>query len=591
MEHLDSRYSIRSRVCGELRAADVGEEVILAGWVHRRRDHGGLVFADLRDRSGLVQCVFDPDASGAAFVTAEQMRPEWVVSLRGTVRRRPEGTVNPGLDTGEVEVLVEGAEVLNRSETPPFEIDAGIETDEVTRLRYRYIDMRRPELLGALRLRDRVTQRFRRALESRGFMEVETPILTKSTPEGARDFIVPSRMNPGRFYALPQSPQLFKQLLMVGGVERYYQIARCFRDEDLRADRQPEFTQVDIEMSFARQEDVLAMMEDVMREVMHEAGVDLVVPLPRLAYHEAMDRFGSDRPDTRFGMELVDLSRVFASTGFKVFESALSGGGVVKGLVAAGAGDWPRSRIDALNEAAIEAGAKGLAWMAIGSDGEVRSPVAKFFTASEDSAVRDTLGLGAGDLVCMVADSGGVANDVLGALRLRLADDLELPRARWSALWVVDFPMFRWDSEEERWSANHHPFTRPFDEHVASLEGDPAAVLSHAYDLVLNGVEIGGGTLRVHDADVQRRILATLGLGDAEAQEQFGFLLEALALGAPPHGGIALGLDRLVMLLAGAPSIRDVIAFPKTSSGGDPLTGAPDSVSPRQLKDVHIRTG
>lgn len=586
---LDARYSIRTHVGGSLAAEDVGQTVTVAGWVHRRRDHGGLVFIDLRDREGLVQCVFDPDVSGVAFALAERVRPEWVLSLTGTVRRRPEGTANPNLTTGEIEVVVTAAEVLNTSETPPFEVDAAIETDETLRLKYRYIDMRRPEVLAALLLRDRVTQRFRKELEERGFVEVETPILTKSTPEGARDFIVPSRLSPGDFYALPQSPQLFKQLLMVAGVERYYQIARCFRDEDLRADRQPEFTQVDLEMSFVRVDDVLALVEDVMRGVMKEADVDLHTPLPRMTYAEAMDRFGSDRPDTRFGLELVDVSQAVETSGFKVFSAALAGGGVVKGLNAKGAGDWSRGRIDALNQAAIDAGAKGLAWIAFTSGREVRSPIAKFLSDDEMADLKDSLAIQPGDLALMIADERTVANEVLGVLRLLVADELALPRPGHEALWIVDFPMFKYDAEEGRWSANHHPFTRPFDEHLDLIETDPGRVLSYAYDLVVNGLEIGGGTLRIHDAPVQRRVLSRLDLAPEQIDEQFGFLIEALGLGAPPHGGIALGLDRLVMVLSGKHSIRDVIAFPKTSSGACPLTGAPDEVSARQLRDVHLK--
>jgi aspartyl-tRNA synthetase len=586
---MDVAHSMRTHAAGTLRREDAGSPVTLSGWVHRRRDHGGLIFIDLRDRSGVVQCTFDPEDSGPAFVAAEQVRPEWVVSVTGTIQMRPEGTENFNLPTGEIEVAATELVVLNRAETPPFEIEAGIETDELTRMRWRYLDMRRPEVQSALLLRDRVTQRFRRSLEHRGFVEVETPMLGKSTPEGARDFIVPSRLNPGDFYALPQSPQLFKQLLMVGGLDRYYQIARCFRDEDLRADRQPEFTQVDIEMSFVNGDDVIGVMEEVMHEVLHEADIELPIPLPRMCYEEAMSRFGTDRPDTRFAMELVDLSGIFAVSEFKVFASALGSGGVVKGINAKGGGDFARSKIDALNEQAVEVGAKGLAWIAFGSDGELRSPITKFLSDAEVVELRAALGIAPGDLALMVADERSVANEVLGILRLVLADQLEVERKGFAALWVVDFPMFKWDEEEERYAANHHPFTMPDEAAVDRLEEAPLEAGSHSYDLVVNGYEIGGGTIRIHRPELQRRVLRLLGLTDDEIEEKFGFLLEALSMGAPPHGGIALGLDRLVMLLAGAKSIRDVIAFPKTSSGSDPMTGAPDEVSARQLREVHLR--
>ncbi len=586
---LDSRYTFRSDYGGDLRGVDAGREVTIAGWVHRRRDHGGLVFIDLRDRSGLVQTVFDPEASGDVFALGEEVRPEWVLRITGTVRERPEGTVNPNMATGEMEVLVTVAEVLSRAVTPPFEVAEGIETDEITRLKYRHIDLRREEVLQALLLRDRITQRFRKAFEERGFVEIETPMLTKATPEGARDFLVPSRMQADRFYALPQSPQLFKQLLMIGGVERYYQIARCFRDEDLRADRQPEFTQVDVEMSFVDQDDVLGLTEDVMSEVMAEAGVELETPLPRMPYAEAMGRFGSDRPDTRFGLELVDLTGVFADSGFKVFRSVADSGGVVKGINVKGCGDWPRARVDRLNEIATDAGAKGLAWIAYTSDGDVKSPITKFFSEEERTALVSALEIEAGDLALFVADVPGVAEPVLGVVRTHLGDELGLAGDGFDALWVVDFPMFEWDEEEERFTASHHPFTRPFDEHVDLLEERPEDVLSYSHDLVINGVEVGGGTLRIHDAELQRRVLALLGIEKREAADKFGFLLDALTMGAPPHGGIALGLDRLVMLLAGADSIRDVIAFPKTSSGACPLTGAPDTVTARQLSELHLK--
>ena len=586
---LTPQYSTRSHVNEQIVRALVGQEVTLSGWVAKRRDHGGLIFVDLRDRSAIVQCTFDPDQSGEAFSLAEAVRPEWVVQVTGLVRERPEGTANPNMITGEVEVVVTGIEVLNKSNTPPFEIENEIDTDEQVRMQWRYLDIRRPEMTKILELRSKVSSAFRSALDNLGFIEVETPILCKSTPEGARDFIVPSRMNAAKFYALPQSPQLFKQLLMVGGIERYYQIARCFRDEDLRADRQPEFTQVDIEMSFVTQDDVLAMMEEVMGKVMAAAGHEFSAPLPRMTYAEAMNVYGSDRPDVRFGLELVDISDIVAECGFGVFANAVKGGGVVKAINAKGGGGFSRGKLDALNQLAIDNGAKGMAWIAFTAEGEVKSPIAKFFADEEIDAIRTRMGAEAGDLLVFGADARDTVNEVLGAVRLALADELGIERTGFTALWIVDFPLFRRDDEDTRWVANHHPFTRPFDEDLDKITSDPASVGSYSHDLVMNGFEIGGGTLRIHDADIQREVLAVLGHESEDAQEQFGFLLEALGYGAPPHGGIALGLDRLVMLLAGHDSIRDVIAFPKTSSGSDPMMGAPNAVSAAQLKEVHLR--
>ena len=586
-----NEYCMHTATCGELRREDVGREVVLTGWAWHNRDHGGLIFIDLRDRAGYTQVVVDPDCVSADdFAKAEHLGREYVLKITGTVRDRWAEAVNPNMATGEIEVLASSVDVLNTSVTPPFSIEDGIETDETTRMKWRYLDLRRPEMFDAIHLRHKVAQAMRTALNERGFLEVETPILANSTPEGARDYIVPSRPNPGRFYALPQSPQQFKQMLMVGGIERYYQIARCFRDEDLRADRQPEFTQVDIEMSFVEEDDVLKLMEDVMAEVLAAVGVEHEFPLERMPYAEAMDRFGNDRPDTRFGMELVNVTDIVKDSGFKVFSSVAQSGGIVKAINAKGAGDWSRGEVEKLADIAAENGAKGMAWIAFTSDGNEKSPIIKFFSDEDFAALKRALDVEPGDLVLFAADKPDVANAVLSALRLHMADALDVPREGHKLMWVVNFPMFKYDEDEKKYAAEHHPFTQIRYEDVDKIEDAPLECGSYSYDLVMDGFEAGGGTIRIHNADMQRRVLRRLGLTDEEIDEKFGHLIHALELGAPPHGGIALGLDRLVMLLANKKSIRDVIAFPKTSSASDPMTGAPSSVTARQLKEVNLRT-
>ena len=593
MTDFKNEFCMHTATCGELRKSDVGREVVLTGWAWHNRDHGGLIFCDLRDREGYTQVVVDPDCvSEEEFHIAEHLGREYVLKIVGRVRARGEGAENPNMVTGEIEVLATSVEVLNTSVTPHFSIEDGIETDETTRMKWRYLDLRRPEMYANLLLRHKVAQAMRQALNERGFIEVETPILANSTPEGARDYLVPSRPNPGKFYALPQSPQQFKQMLMVGGIERYYQIARCFRDEDLRADRQPEFTQVDIEMSFVEETDVMDLMEGVFQEVLSAAGVEHEFPLQRMPWKEAMERFGCDRPDVRFGMELVDLTDLIKDCNFKVFTGAAANGGVVKCINAKSAGNWSRGEIEKLADIAAANGAKGMAWIAY-TDADTdlvgKSPIIKFLGEETHNAIKEAAGVEPGDLLLFAADTFDTASAVLSALRLHMADALGIERNGHALLWVVDFPMFRYDADEKKYAAEHHPFTMIPEEDWDKIESDPLACSSYSYDIVMDGFEMGGGSIRIHNAELQKRVLRRLGVEDDQMEEKFGHLIHALELGAPPHGGIALGLDRLVMLLAGKQSIRDVIAFPKTSSASDPMTGAPNEVTGRQLKEVNLR--
>ena len=577
----------RDRWAGDLRAQHVEETVRVAGWVHRRRDHGGLIFIDLRDRSGLVQLVFHPETAADAHALAEALRSEHVVSAHGRIVAREAGNVNPKLDTGEIEIEVLECSHLAEAETPPFAVDEDGPVDELLRLRHRVIDMRRGGMAANLVLRHKVSQAMRDFLNAHDFLDIETPMLTRSTPEGARDFLVPARMSPGAFYALPQSPQLFKQLLMMAGFERYYQIVRCFRDEDLRADRQPEFTQLDLEMAFVEEDDVIAAIEGLMQRVFEATAFDVAPPpWPRMPYDEAVRRFGSDRPDVRFGLEIEDLAPAVSGTGFRVFASVLDGGGVVRGLNA-GARALSRADFDALTAFAQRFGAKGLAWAVVGEGGAWERTSLKPLEDDRKAAVSEALRAAPGDVLFLVADQPRVTAQVLGELRLELARRFDLvPEGRHEILWVVDFPMFEWDDAGKRWSALHHPFTAPVHDDFS----DPATMVSRGYDIVLDGTEIGGGSIRIHRADVQSRVFEALGIDAEEAQARFGFLLDALRYGAPPHGGLALGLDRIVALIAGQDSIREVIAFPKTASGGDPLTGAPAPVDDEQMRELFLRS-
>jgi aspartyl-tRNA synthetase len=583
---------MRTHYCGQVDESQIGEEISVCGWVHRRRDHGGVIFVDLRDREGLLQVVFDPDRA-EIFAEAERIRGEYVLAVKGKVRQRPEGTINPSMKTGQVEVLAHELVTLNDSETPPFHHDEN--ANEELRLKYRYLDLRREEMLGNLRLRHAVTRAMRNFLDTSGFIDVETPMLTRATPEGARDYIVPSRTHPGKFFALPQSPQIFKQLLMMSGLDRYYQIVRCFRDEDLRADRQPEFTQLDIEMSFVDEEDVMGSMEQLVQTLFKDVmDVELPSPFPRMSHADAMHRFGSDKPDLRIPLELIEVADLMESVEFKVFAGpAADPEGRVAALCLPGGSELSRKEIDNYTAYVARYGARGLAYIkvkdvAAGREG-LQSPILKFLPDEAIEGIMQRTGAADGDLVFFGADKARVVNDALGALRVKLGEDRGLVSADWQPLWVVDFPMFEKDQNTKRWTSLHHPFTAPAVDDPDALRKEPGTVLSRAYDIVLNGSEIGGGSIRIHNQAMQAAVFELLGISDEEAEEKFGFLLRALEFGCPPHGGIAFGLDRMVMLMAGADSIRDVIAFPKTQSAGCPLTNAPGEVSQEQLKETGIR--
>lgn len=580
----------RTHNATELTLEHVSREVVLNGWVNNRRDHGGLIFIDLRDRSGIIQIVFNPELNKQAFHLAESVRSEYVLSCRGKVVARSEANINPNLETGRIEVHIEAMEVLNTAKTPPFYIENGIDVDEMLRMRYRYLDLRRSEMKNNLMLRHRVVNTIRQFLDEQGFIEIETPILGRSTPEGARDYLVPSRIHPGEFYALPQSPQQYKQMLMVAGMEKYFQIARCFRDEDLRADRQPEFTQLDMEMSFIDEEDIFALIESLMQKVFKVSNnIELSIPFPHITYEEAMRKYGSDQPELRFGWEIQDITDLVRDVEFKVFSGAIAAGGVVRGLNAKGCGSFTRKEIDDLGKTAMAFGAKGLAWIIV-AENEIRSSITKFFTEEQLQAVLQALQAEPGDLLLFGADQAGIVAKVLGTLRLELGRRLKLFNDHdLSFVWVVDFPLFEFDQEEQRYTAVHHMFTSPREEDLDLLDRDPLAVKARAYDLILNGIELGGGSIRIHRRDWQEKIFSLLGMTQEEAKDKFGFMLEAFEFGTPPHGGVAFGIDRMIMLMAQRESIRDVIAFPKTQSAACLMTDAPSGVNPRQLRELSLK--